>query len=181
MKILKLSLCLFALLLLSAAAALAQTPYPSLSFEKQQNADGTVDYVLRPIISEIHKRVGGPDKTYRMVGAVVRPATKKAVLLLLNAQEQFQLEAQTVKSVVITADTTEINNLTYDLVAKGKVDSPIKFEIGNTLMSLDNFEKIANANSVVVKFGAVVHQLDKDNRDALHYLVGQIQKDQKTN
>lgn len=177
-SILKQNFWLLALLVVSAVPAAAQAPYPTLSFEREQNKDGSVDYVLRPIISEIHKRFGD---NFRIVGVVARPAAKKAVLMLVNAQPQFQLDVQAVKSVVITADSAEIGNLTYDVVAKGKEDSPVKFEIGNTLMSLDNFEKIANANSVVVKFGTVIHQLDKENREALRFLVAQIHKDQKPN
>ncbi|MDQ5847308.1 MAG: hypothetical protein M3539_18645 [Acidobacteriota bacterium] len=177
-RILKQNFWLLALLVVSAIPAAAQTPYPSLSFEREQNKDGSVDYVLRPMISEIHKRFGD---NFRIVGVVARPATRKAVLLLVNAQPQFQLDVQAVKSVVITADSAEIGNLTYDVVAKGKEDSLVKFEIGNTLISFEDFQRIASANSVVLKFGAVTHQLDKENREALRFLVAEIQKDQKPN
>ena len=99
-------------------AAAAQSPYASLPFSRESNNQGTTDYVLRPNVEEIHKRLGGEDKPYRIVGVVARPATNAAVLLLVNAQKELQLDPQTARQVTITVDSTDIENLSYELAAK---------------------------------------------------------------
>ncbi len=158
--------------------ASAQSPYPSLSFGRESNNEGSTDYVLRPEVEEIHKRVGGADKSYRIVGALARPSKQAAVLLFMNYQKDFQLDAQADKSVIITIDAADIGNLNYEIAAKND-DPPLKLEIGNVLMSLDDLRRIAKGGSVTIKLGAVVHQLDRDNLTAIRYLVSEIEKDEK--
>lgn len=156
----------------------AQSPYPSLSFGREQNNEGSTDYLLRPEVEEIHKRVGGPDKPYRIVGALARPAKEAAVLLFTNFQKDFELDKQTDKSVIITVDSVDIGNLKYEMAAKND-DPPLKLEIGNVLISLADLRRIAKGGSVTMKLGAVVHQLDRDNLTAIKYLVSEIDKDEK--
>jgi hypothetical protein len=170
-------LATLALMLLVQAVA-AQSPYPSLTFLREPNKEDTTDYVLQPQVEEIHKRVGGPHKPYRIVGVLARPAKEAAVLLFVNSNDEFQLDLQTDKSVVITVDSVDIGNLSYEMAATN-VDGPLKLEIGNVLIKLDDLRKIAKATSVTMKLGAVVHQLDRDNLTALKYLVSEIDKDEK--
>lgn len=164
--------------LICVPLAAAQSPYPSLSFARESNKDDTMDYVLKPEIAEIQKRVGGVDKAFRIVGAVARPANRLAVLLFVNSQKEFQLEPQSDKSVVITVDGADIAGLKYEVAAKE--DEPTaKLEIGNVLLRLDDLRKVANGGSVTMKMGTVVHQLDRDNLAALKYLISEIDKDEK--
>ena len=166
-----------ALLFLVRIAA-AQSPYPSLSFGREQNKEGSTDYLLRPEVEEIHKRLGGPDKPFRIIGALARPTKEAAVLLFMNFQKDFQLDTQTDQSVVITVDSVDIGNLKYEMAAKND-DPPLKLEIGNVLITLADLRRIAKAGSVSMKLGAVVHQLDRDNLAAIQYLVSEIDKDDK--
>lgn len=167
-------------LLFFVSAAPAQTPYPSLAFAKEPNNEGSTDYVLKPDVGEITRRVGGPDKPFQIVGVVARPTKEAAVLLFVNAQKELQFHAQTDRSVVITADSVEIRNLTYELVAKsGGESDPIKVEVGNVLINWKDFLTIAKATSVLVKYGSVTYQFDKDNINAFHYFLSEIEKDQK--
>ena len=168
------AVALFAWVSVSAA----QTPYPSLSFGRESNDENTTDYVLKAEIGEIHKRVGGPDKPFRIVGVVARPSKRLAVMLFLNAQKEYQLATQTDKTVVITVDKADITNLTYELAAKSE-DNHSKLEIGNILMALDDLRVVAKGSSVTMKLGALVHQLDSDNLAALRYLISEIEKDEK--
>jgi hypothetical protein len=171
---------LFAMLafLVLVPIASAQSPYPSLSFGREANKEGSTDYFLRPEVEEIHKRVGGVDKPYRIVGALARPTKQAAVLLFVNSQKDFQLDVQTDKSVIITVDSVDIGNLSYEIAAKNP-DPPLKLEIGNVLISLNDLRRIAKAGTVTMKLGEVVHQLDSDNLTALKYLVSEIEKDEK--
>ena len=159
-------------------SAAAQSTYPSLPFTREPNNQGTTDYVLKPEVDEIHKRVGGADKPYRIVGVVARPSNRLAVLMFVNSQKAFQLETQADKAVVITVDDTNISNLTYEVAAK-QDHADYKLEIGNILMSLDDLRKVAKGKMVSMKLGAVVHQLDSDNLSALRYLMSEIEKDEK--
>jgi hypothetical protein len=170
-------LATLALMLLVQAVA-AQSPYPSLSFGREPNKEDTTDYLLQPQVEEIHKRVGGPHKPYRIVGVLARPSKQLAVLLFVNSHNEYQLDQQTDKNVVISIDTEEIQSLSYEMAAKN-ADGPLKLEIGNVLIKLDDLRRIAKATSVTLKLGAVVHQLDRDNLMALKYLVGEIDKDEK--
>ena len=173
-------LALLALVVLVVTTAHAQTPYPSLAFARETNGEGTTDYVLRPMVEEIHKRAGGYDKPFQIVGAVARPSKQAAVLLFTNGQKELQLDTQLDTSVVITVDSVDIGNLKYELAAKNTDPTRlIKLEIANVLITLSDLQKIGNANSVVLKFGAVVYQLDKENREAFRYLVDEIEKDRK--
>lgn len=170
-------LATLALMLLASAAA-AQSPYPSLSFGREPNKEDTTDYFLEPQVEEIHKRLGGPDKPYRIVGVLARPSKQLAVLLFVNSHNEFQLDLQTDKSVVITVDSVDIGNLSYEMAARN-ADGPLKLEIGNVLIKLDDLRKIANGASVTMKLGAVVHQLDRDNLTAFKYLLSEIDKGEK--
>ena len=165
-------------LVVLAPPAAAQSNYPSLPFAREANDENTTDYVLKPEIDEIQKRLGGADKPYRIVGVVARPSNRLAVLMFVNSQKAFQLETQADKAVVITVDNATISNLTYTVAAKH--DNPdYKLEIGNILVSLDDLRKLAKGQTVSMKLGAVVHQLDSDNLSALRYLVSEIEKDEK--
>src|SRR5688572_19346583 len=166
-----------ALLVLVPSAA-AQSTYPSLPFARESNDENTTDYVLKPEVDEIQKRLGGPDKPYRIVGVVARPSSRLAVLMFVNSRKAFQLETQADKAVVITVDDSNISNLTYEVAAKDE-QPDYKLEIGNVLMSLDDLRKVAKAKTVSMKLGAVVHQLDSDNLSALRYLMSEIEKDEK--
>ena len=167
-----------ALVILIPTAA-AQSTYPSLPFARESNEQGTTDYVLKPEVDEIHKRLGGADKPYRIVGVVARPSKGLAVLMFVNSQKVFQLETQADKAVIITVDNSNIsNNLTYEVAAK-QDHADYKLEIGNILMSLDDLRKVAKGKTVSMKLGAVVHQLDSDNLSALGYLMSEIEKDEK--
>ena len=159
-------------------SAAAQSTYPSLPFARESNDAGTTDYVLKPEVDEIHKRLGGADKPYRIVGVVARPSKRLAVLMFVNSQKVFQLETQADKAVVITVDNTNISDLTYEVAAK-QDHADYKLEIGNVLMSLDDLRKVAKGKTVSMKLGAVVHQLDSDNLSALRYLISEIEKDEK--
>jgi hypothetical protein len=166
-------------LLFFVSAAHAQTPYPSLAFTREPNNEGSTDYLLKPDVDEIARRVGDA-KPFQIIGVVARPTKPAAVLLFVNAQKELQLHAQTDMSVVITADSVEIRNLTYELVAKNESETdPLKLEIANVLINWKDFLTIARANSVLVKYGSVTYQLDKDNINALHYFLAEIEKDQK--
>ena len=170
-------LTVVALVVLVPPAA-AQSTYPSLPFARESNDENTTDYVLKPEVEEIQKRLGGADKPYRIVGVVARPSKQLAVLLFVNSQKAFQLETQADKAVVITVDDANISNLTYEVAAKDE-QPDYKLEIGNVLMSLDDLRKVAKAKIVSMKLGAVVHQLDSDNLSALRYLMSEIEKDEK--
>lgn len=165
-------------LLVLVPVAAAQSPYPSLSFARESNNEKTTDYVLRPEIDEIHKRLGGEDKPYRIVGALARPAKQLAVLLFVNSQQDFQLDPQPDKSVVITVDAADIENLNYEIVARQEYPT-LKLEIGNVLIRLAELRKVASGSSVTMKLGTVVHKLDQDNLAALRYLISEIDKDEK--
>lgn len=165
------------MLLLITPIAAAQSPYPSLSFARESNNEGTTDYVLKPETAEIGKRLGGLDKPYRIVGALARPSKRLAVLLFVNSQQTFQLE-QSDKSVMITVDAVDIADLKYEIAAKEESPNG-KIEIGNVLIKLDDLRKVATGSSVKIKLGALVHQLDRDNLTALRYMVGEIDKDEK--
>ncbi|HSS19232.1 MAG TPA: hypothetical protein VLL54_04100 [Pyrinomonadaceae bacterium] len=168
----------FALVMICAgfSASQAQTPYPSLRFEREAGKDGTL-YQLRPVVEEIHKRIGGEDKPFKILTAVARPANGRVVLLLVNAQQHFQFDDDT--NVTITADSRVIKDITYTVSASGNEKSEIKLEVANALISLADFRSIATADSVVVKFGKVTYQLDKENREALRFLLNEIDKDNK--
>jgi hypothetical protein len=155
----------------------AQTLYPSLGFERETDEDGTF-YKLRPNIGEIHKRVGGPDKPFMILGVVALPQKERVVLLLVNAQPEFQFEP-TDNAVVIKAGSSVIRDLSYTIAGKSKGDTSIKTEIANVLISLDDYRTIANADSVVASFGKVTYQLDKENQAALRFLLNEIDKDNK--
>jgi len=170
-------LIVVALVVLVPSAA-AQSTYPSLPFARESNDENTTDYVLKPEVEEIQKRLGGPDKPYRIVGVVARPSSRLAVLLFVNSQKAFQLETQADKAVVITVDNSNISNLTYEVAAKDD-HADYKLEIGNILMSLDDLRKVAKGKTVSVKLGAVIHELDSDNLSALRYLMSEIEKDEK--
>ena len=172
-------LTVVALVVLVPSAA-AQSTYPSLPFARESNDQNTTDYVLKPEVDEIHKRLGGADKPYRIVGVVARPSNRLAVLMFVNSQKAFQLEIQADKAVVITVDNATISNLTYNVAAK-QDHADYKLEIGNILMSLDDLRKVAKGKTVSLKLGAVVHQMDSDNLSALRYLMSEIEKDEKTN
>lgn len=175
-----LSFAVVALVVL-APSAVAQSTYPSLPFARESNDQGTTDYVLKPEVDEIHKRLGGADKPYRIVGVVARPSKGLAVLMFVNSQKVFQLETQADKAVVITVDNSNISNLTYEVAAK-QDHADYKLEIGNILMSLDDLRKVAKGKTVSMKLGTVVHQLDSDNLAALRYLISEIENDEdKTN
>lgn len=176
-KLLKPILLTLALLFLASAAA-AQSPYPSLQFIREPNKAGSLDYVLKPIVDEIHKKIGGADKPYRILGAVARPDSQKAVLMFVNAQGAFQLNAEKDSSVVINADSLEIGNIKYELAARGDDKPGIKLEIANVLVTFSDFQKIARARSVMVNFGGVAYELDKENLNALRYMATEIEKDQ---
>jgi hypothetical protein len=177
-RISQLTLIPFLALLVLVPAAAGQSPYPSLSFARESNSEGSTDYVLKPETDEIHKRLGGEDKPYRIVGALARPSKSAAVLLFVNSQKDFQLDQQADKSVVITVDAVDIQNLKYEMAAKDDYATG-KIEIGNVLIKLDDLRKIAKGGSVTLKLGAVVHQLDRDNLTALRYLVSEIEEDEK--
>ena len=166
-----------ALVVLVPSAA-AQSTYPSLPFARESNDQNTTDYVLKPDVDEIHKRLGGADKPYRIVGVVARPSNRLAVLMFVNSQKAFELETQADKAVVITVDNSNISNLTYNVAAK-QDHADYKLEIGNILMSLEDLRKVAKGKTVSMELGAVVHQLDSDNLSALRYLISEIEKDEK--
>lgn len=169
-------------LVLSPFASQQQTLSSSFSFTREANKAGTTDYVLKPMIDEIHKKIGGADKPYQVLGAVARPTTDGAVLVFANAQTESQLYSQTNRGVSIKAGSLEVKNLEYELAAQSEDNAPTKLEIANVLITFKDFQKIAGAKSVTVKFGSVAYQLDKDNLDALHYMAAEIEKDQnKTN
>ena len=170
-------LTVVALVVLVPSAA-GQSTYPSLPFARETNDENTIDYVLTPEVDEIHKRLGGADKPYRIVGVVARPSNRLAVLMFVNSQKAFQLETQADKAVVITVDNTNISNLTYNIAAK-QDHADYKLEIGNILMNLDDLRKVAKGKIVIMKLGAVVHQLDSENLSAMRYLVSEIEKDEK--
>lgn len=158
--------------------AAAQSPYPSLSFARESNTEKTTDYVLKPEVEEIQRRLGGADKPYRIVGALARPSKQLAVLLFVNSQKDLQLGTQTDKAVIITVDKVSLSDLTYEVAAKEEYQN-YKLEIGNILIRLDDLRKVARGNSVTMKLGTVVHQLDSDNLTALRYLISEIDKDEK--
>jgi hypothetical protein len=166
-------------LLIVPVAAQSQTLSSSFSFSREPNRAGSIDYVLKPIVDEIHKKIGGPDRAYQALGALARPKNLAAVLLFANAQRESQLSTQSDKSVFIKAGSLEFNYPEYVLAAKSESESPIRLEIANVLISLQDFLKIATANSVSVKFGAVTYQLDKDNLEALRHMATEIETDQK--
>src|SRR5688572_1654700 len=170
-------LLIFACVLLFVSTAAGQTGYPSLPFARETNAEGTTDYVLKPVIEEIYKKVG-KDKPYQLVGAVARPSKKAAVLLFLNGQTELQFRPETDKSVIITVDSAEISNLKYEVVATEESEV-MKLQIANILISLKDLQRIANGSSVSFKLGPVSHRLAQDNHNALRYLVSEIEKDQK--
>src|SRR5688500_8215122 len=167
-----------AALVVLVPSAAAQSTYPSLPFARASNDEETTDYVLKPAVEEIHKRLGGADKPYRIVGVVARPSNRLAVLMFVNSQKAFELETQADKAVVITVDNSNISNLTYEVAAKDD-NAAYKLEIGNILMSLDDLRKVAKGKTVSVKLGAVFHELDSDNLSALRYLMREIEKDEK--
>ena len=61
---------------------------------------------LKPETDEIHKRNGGPEKPYRIVGALARPSKTIGGFAFVNVQKDFQLEKQSDKGVIITVDAT---------------------------------------------------------------------------
>lgn len=174
-RITKLATLTFAVLLLVSAAS-AQSPYPSLAFAREPNTEGSTDYVLRPMIEEIQKRVGGSDKPYQIVGAVARPSKQLAVLLFVNGQKEIQFRPDTDTNVVITIDSLNIKDLTYQIAASNESES-IKLQIANVLITLKDLQRIAKGKDVAVKFGPVVYHLDSDNLNAFRFLSAEIEKD----
>ena len=171
-------LTLFALLLFAPVFTSGQTLPSTFKYEREVSKDGGIVYTLTPVASEIIRRKG-LETPYQIVGAVARLDTQKAVIIFANAQRKFQLATQSDKSVTIFADSTTIDELEYQMAAQSDSDAVIKLEIGNTLMTFAQFEKIMNANSVTVTYGAVSYRLDKENIQALHYFAAQIEKDRK--
>lgn len=168
-------------LLLFVSAGQAQSPHSGLAFLKEKNNEGTMDYVLKPDVEEINRRLGGNDKPFKIIGALARPAKQVAVLLFVNAQKEFQFPAESDTTVVITADASDIRIVNSDLAARSDDETQIlKTEIVNILVYWKEFQKISRAKSVTVTYGPVTYQLDKDNIDALHFLMAEIEKDQKT-
>ncbi len=163
-------------LFLIQVAVHGQAPYPTLALSKEID-NGATTYVLKPMAEEIQKKVGGPDRPYQIVGAVVRPTNKAAVLLFLNAQTDSQLFAQTDRSVIITADAIEFKYAKYEPAAKSESETLIKLEIANVLISFDDFRNIAAAKSVTLKFGKVSYVVDKENLESLRYLATEIERD----
>lgn len=178
MKLLRPGLVITLALLFFVSVAAVQTPYPSLSFAREPNTEGTTDYVLRPVVGEIQKKVGGDDKPYQIVGAVARPAKEAAILLFVNAQKEIQFRPETNRSVIITVDAVDIDNLEYDVAATNESE-PIKLQIANSLVALKDLKRIAKSDSVLLKLGPVLHRIDKDNLSALRHLVSEMEKDQK--
>jgi hypothetical protein len=171
-------LTIFALFVLAPVLTPAQTLSSLFSFERKTADDGGIIYTLTPNAGDIIKK-RGLNSPYQMIGAVARPDTGKAVIIFANAQKQFQLAVQRNKSVSIIADGEIIEDLKYEMAAQSEGDTVIKLEIGNTVMSYREFEKMMNADSVTVTYGAVSYQLDKENLAALHYFAAQIEKDNK--
>src|SRR5688500_17938505 len=104
-------LIVVALVVLVPSAA-AQSTYPSLPFARESNEENTTDYVLKPEVEEIQKRLGGPDKPYRIVGVVARPSSRLAVLLFVKSQKACKLETQAHKAVGIAVDTSTTSTVT---------------------------------------------------------------------
>ncbi len=171
-------LTIFALLLFAPVFTPAQTLPSTFTFARENADDGGILYSLSLNAGEIIKK-RGVNTPYQIVGAVARPDTGRAVIIFANAQKKFQLAAQRNKSVSIIADGEIIEDLEYEMAAQTEEDTVIKLEIGNTLMSYKEFEKVMNAGSVTVTYGAVSYRLDKDNIAALRYLAAQIEKDNK--
>ena len=158
------------------SAASAQSPYPSLEFAREPNTQGTMDYVLKPVVDELQKKLGGDDKPYQIVGVVARPANKSAVLLLVNGQKELQFLPEGDTSAVITVDSVELPRLKYELAATND-KHVIKLQIANVLISLSDLQRIAKGSSVALKFGPVTHKMDKENLSAFRYLTSEIEKD----
>jgi hypothetical protein len=173
-------LTIFALLLFAPVFSSAQTLPSTYKFEREVSEDGGVLYSLTPVAAEIIRKKG-LETPYQIVGAVARLDTQKAVIIFANAQRKFQLATQSDKSVTIFADSATIDDLEYQMAAQSDGDTVIKLEIGNTVMTFAQFEKIMNADSVTVAYGAVSYKLDKENIQALHYFAAQIEKDRKKN
>lgn len=171
-------LTIFALLAFAPAFASAQTLPATFKYEREVSEDGGVVYTLTPVAEEIIRRKG-LETPYQIVGAVARLDTQKAVIIFANAQRRLQLTTQSDKSVTIFADSATIDDLEYQMAAQSGTDAVIKLEIGNTLMTFAQFEKIMNADSVTITYGAVSYRLDKENIEALHYFAAQIEKDSK--
>lgn len=171
-------LTIFALLVFAPVFTSAQTLPSTFTFARETTDDGGILYSLSMNAGEIIKK-RGVNSPYRIVGAVVRLDTQRAVILFANAQRQFQLANQRDKSVTIITDSEKIEGLEYKMAAQSEEDTVIKLEIGNTLMTYKEFEKIMNAGSVTVTYGAVSYQLDKENIQALQYFAAQIEKDNK--
>ena len=171
-------LTIFALLAFAPAFVSAQTLPSTFKYERKVSDDGGIVYTLTPLASEIIRRKG-LETPYQIVGAVARLDTQRAVIIFANAQRKFQLATQTDKSVTIFADSATIDDLEYQMAAKSDSDAVIKLEIGNTVMTFAQFEKIMNADAVTITYGAVSYRLDKENIQALHYFAAQIEKDRK--
>lgn len=171
-------LTIFALLVFAPVLTSAQTLPATFKYEREIAKDGGVVYSLSPVPSEIISRKGS-ETPYQIVGVVARLDTQRAVIMFANAQRRFQISTQSDKSVTIFADSETIDGLEYEIAAKDDRDVPIKLEIGNTVMTFAQFEKIMNANSVTVTYGAVSYKLDKENLQALRYFAAQINKDRK--
>lgn len=171
-------LTIFALLLFAPVFTSAQTLPATYKFEREVSDDGGVVYSLTPVAAEIIRRKG-LETPYQIVGAVARLDTQRAVIIFANAQRKFQIATQSDKSVTIFADSETIEGLEYQMAAQSESDVVIKLEIGNTVMTFPQFEKIMNADNVTVTYGAVSYKLDKENIQALHYFAAQIEKDRK--
>ncbi|HEV2884141.1 MAG TPA: hypothetical protein VGW36_04750, partial [Pyrinomonadaceae bacterium] len=101
--------CLLTLLLLMAPAAIGQSLPPTFSVQKNTNQENSTDYVLRPVLEEVHKKAGGSDKPYRLLFALVRPGKASAVLMFANAHSEPQLSTQSDNSVKVKADSLELS------------------------------------------------------------------------
>lgn len=173
-------LTIFALFLFAPVVTSAQSLPATYKFEREVSDDGGVVYSLTPVASEVIRKKGS-NSPYQMVGAVARLDTQRAVIIFANAQRKFQIATQSDKSVTIFADSATIEDLEYEMAAQSEGDTTIKLEIGNTVMTFAQFEKIMTAGAVTVTYGAVSYKLDRENIQALHYFAAQINKDRKKN
>lgn len=114
--------------------------------------------------------------TFEALGALVQPERNKYGLLFFNAKEEYQLERQKDKGVILQIDNDVITIPEYTL-GKRDVVGRLKVETASIVIDKGIFEKLIRASDVIIRVGVVTYNLDQDNIDALRYYAAVIAKD----
>jgi len=173
----KLLLISFAALIFAPAFLHAQTKLPRTYLFKKESSKFGRFYHIEPAES---KEAANGTKTLRVLAASIMPGLDSGGLIFISVQKEPKLNNQTDKTALITYDSKQLKDLSFEDIGGDEPDESIlKTESAALAISLKDMMEIIKTDSVTVRFGAVVYRLDKDNIAAFHYLAEQIEKDSK--